>query len=69
VINTQDATIGTAFGQTQIDSLPFEGRDPAGILSLQPGVVTVAGRGKVDTNGDSRGGSVNGARSDQTNSF
>jgi hypothetical protein len=67
VINTQDATIGTAFGQTQIDSLPFEGRDPAGILSLQPGVVTVADRGKVDTNGDSRGGSVNGARSDQTN--
>jgi Carboxypeptidase regulatory-like domain len=67
MINTQDATIGTAFGQTQIASLPFEGRDPAGILSLQPGVVTVSDRGKVDTNGDSRGGSVNGARSDQTN--
>src|SRR6266478_1045998 len=67
VINTQDATIGTAFGQTQIASLPFEGRDPAGILSLQPGVVTVADRGKVNTNGDSRGGSVDGARSDQTN--
>lgn len=67
VINVQDATIGTAFDQTQISSLPFEGRDPAAILSLQPGVVTVADRGKVDTNGDSRGGSVNGARSDQTN--
>jgi len=38
-----------------------------GILSLQPGVVTVADRGMVDENGDSRGGSVNGARSDQTN--
>lgn len=67
LINSQDATIGAAFGQTQISALPFEGRDPAGILSLQPGVVTVADRGKVDTNGDSRGGAVNGARSDQTN--
>ena len=66
-INTSDATIGNAFNQTQLSALPFEGRDPAGILSLQPGVVTVADRGKVDTNGDSRGGSVNGARSDQTN--
>ena len=66
-INTSDATIGNAFNQTQLGSLPFEGRDPAGILSLQPGVVTVADRGKVDTNGDSRGGAVNGARSDQTN--
>ena len=66
-VNTSDATIGNAFNQTQLSSLPFEGRDPAGILSLQPGVVTVADRGKVDTNGDSRGGTVNGARSDQTN--
>jgi len=66
-VNTSDATIGNAFNQTQLSALPFEGRDPAGILSLQPGVVTVADRGKVDTNGDSRGGAVNGARSDQTN--
>jgi len=66
-INTSDATIGNAFNKTQLGNLPFEGRDPAGILSLQPGVVTVADRGKVDTSGDSRGGAVNGARSDQTN--
>ncbi len=66
-INTTDATIGNAFSQTQISALPFEGRDPAGILALQPGVVTVADRDQVDTTGDSRGGSVNGARSDQTN--
>jgi hypothetical protein len=66
-VNTSDATIGNAFNQTQLSALPFEGRDPAGILSLQPGVVTVADRGKVDTHGDSRGGAVNGARSDQTN--
>ena len=65
-VDTSDATIGNAFNQTQLGNLPFEGRDPAGILSLQPGVVTVADRGKVDANGDSRGGAVNGARSDQT---
>src|SRR5216683_1554460 len=66
-LNTTDATLGNAFNQSQIASLPFEGRDPVAILSLQPGVVTVADRGMVDENGDSRGGSVNGARSDQTN--
>jgi type 1 fimbria pilin len=45
-VNTTDATIGNAFSQTQLGALPFEGRDPAGILSLQPGVVTVADRGR-----------------------
>jgi hypothetical protein len=66
-LNTQDATLGNAFNQDQISALPFEGRDPVGILSLQPGVVTVADRDEVDPNVDSRGGSVNGGRSDQTN--
>ena len=66
-INTTDATLGNAFNQSQISALPFEGRDPVSILSLQPGVVTVAGRDVVDQNADSRGGAVNGARSDQTN--
>src|SRR6266481_4809314 len=45
-IHTQDATIGTSFGQTQIASLPFEGGYRSGILSLQPCVVTVADQGK-----------------------
>ena len=64
-VNTQDATLGNAFGANQIESLPFEGRDPTQILSLQPGVTFVGTN--VDQNQDSRGGSVNGARSDQTN--
>ncbi len=64
-VNTEDATLGNAFGATQIESLPFEGRDPTQILSLQPGVVFVGSN--VNQNYDSRGGSVNGARSDQTN--
>jgi len=68
-INTTDATLGVAFGQVQVSSLPFEGRDPAGLLSLQPGVATVADTGiqKSNEDFDSRSGSVNGARSDQTN--
>ncbi len=64
-VNTQDATLGNAFGTSQIAALPFEGRDPTQILSLQPGVTFVGTN--VDQNQDSRGGSVNGARSDQTN--
>lgn len=66
-LNTQDATLGTAFGSTQLQNLPTEGRDPVAILSLMPGVVVNADRDQVDLNADSRGGSVNGARSDQTN--
>ena len=66
-INTTDATIGNAVTAYQIGALPFEGRDPVSILSLQPGVVTVAGRDVVNEASDSRGGAVNGARSDQTN--
>lgn len=66
-LNTQDATLGTAFGTTQLENLPTEGRDPIAILSLMPGVVVNADRDQVDLNADSRGGSVNGARSDQTN--
>jgi Carboxypeptidase regulatory-like domain/TonB dependent receptor len=66
LVNTQDASIGNAFDSKQILNLPFEGRDPVGILSLQPGVSFVGGD-KVDQSYDSRGGAVNGARSDQTN--
>ena len=64
-VNTQDASIGNAFNTTQIMELPLEGRDPVGILSLQPGVAFVGN--SVDQSFDSRGGSVNGARSDQSN--
>jgi len=66
-INTTDATIGNAFNSALIQALPAEGRDPYGILSSQPGVVTVADRDQVDLTQDSRGGAVNGARSDQSN--
>src|SRR3984957_9269057 len=67
LVNTQDATLGHAFGADQIANLPFEGRDPTGILSLQPGVVFTGNSAHIDSGADSRSGAVNGARSDQTN--
>lgn len=66
MVNTQDASIGNAFESKQLLNLPSEGRDAVWILSLQPGVSYVGGQ-QVDQSYDSRGGSVNGARSDQTN--
>ncbi|HTC55716.1 MAG TPA: carboxypeptidase-like regulatory domain-containing protein [Candidatus Sulfotelmatobacter sp.] len=67
LVNTQDATLGHAFGEEQIADLPFEGRDPAGILSLQTGVVFTGNSTHISSAADSRAGAVNGARSDQSN--
>jgi len=64
-VNTQDATLGNAFNNTQVMALPFEGRDPVGMLSLQGGVAYVGNT--VNSDEDSRNGAVAGARSDQTN--
>jgi carboxypeptidase family protein len=65
MVNTTDASQGNVFNSTQLINLPSEGRDPVAILSLQPGVTYVGQN--VDQSVDSRGGSVAGARSDQTN--
>jgi Carboxypeptidase regulatory-like domain len=65
MVNTQDATLGNNFDSRQLTDLPSEGRDPVSILSLQPGVVYIGTQ--VNRDDDSRSGSVNGARSDQTN--
>jgi hypothetical protein len=67
LVNTQDASLGHAFAAEQIADLPFEGRDPTGILSLQAGVVFTGNSTHIAGANDSRSGSVNGARSDQTN--
>src|SRR5262245_35363023 len=60
-INTVDATIGNTIQNSQISSLPLEGRNIVGLLSLQPGVAFTG------IEGDTRSGAVTGARSDQTN--
>ncbi len=74
LVNTTDASQGNVFNATQLTSLPSEGRDPVSILSLQAGVTYLGGATNQDglnlkpnQTEDSRGGSVAGARSDQTN--
>jgi Carboxypeptidase regulatory-like domain len=63
-VNNVDATLGNAFDAQQIESLPSEGRNAVELLSLQAGVAYLGDQ--VNTGADSRGGAVNGARSDQT---
>jgi Carboxypeptidase regulatory-like domain len=60
-INTEDATLGNNFENDQIVKLPLKDRDILGLLTLQPGVTYT-----VNPN-DAAGGSVNGARADQSN--
>src|SRR5438270_5544602 len=68
LVNTQDASLGHAFSVSQIENLPFEGRDPTGILSLQAGVAYTGNNTQaMPVSEDSRSGAVAGARSDQAN--
>src|SRR2546428_3856037 len=68
LVNTEDASLGHVFSAIQIQSLPFEGRDPTGILSLQAGVAYTGNNDQsMPQTVDSRSGSVSGARSDQAN--
>ena len=61
-LNLADATMGNAVGNTTIEALPMDGRNPINLLSLQPGVLYM-GSEVVD----SRQGAVAGGRSDQGN--
>jgi len=65
-LNTTDASIGNAFGETQVKELPLEGRNVPDLLSLQPGVAYPNNRDDIPS-WDTRKGAVNGARSDQSN--
>ena len=67
VINTTDASVGNAFNETQVKSLPMEGRNVPDLLSLQAGVSYIGNRTDIDRTVDTRSGAVNGARSDQSN--
>jgi hypothetical protein len=64
-LNTNDASMGSAFDNPTIEALPVEGEIPD-LLSLQPGVLYLGLHN--DQTHDSRSGSVSGARSDQNNS-
>ena len=64
-LNTNDASMGTAFDSATIEALPVEGDIPD-LLSLQPGVLYLGLHD--DQTHDSRSGATAGARSDQNNS-
>ncbi|MFY9559180.1 MAG: carboxypeptidase regulatory-like domain-containing protein [Terriglobales bacterium] len=67
ILNLVDASIGNPFNETQVKQLPLEARNVPDLLSLQAGV-SYTGKGLgIDQNQDTRNGSVNGARSDQSN--
>jgi len=61
-LNLTDATEGNAIGNTTIEALPMDGRNPVALLTLQPGVLYLG-----PENTDSRTGAVAGGRSDQGN--
>ncbi|GGA69491.1 hypothetical protein GCM10011507_21260 [Edaphobacter acidisoli] len=74
VLNTTDATLGNTFEGQRIQDLPIEARNVPDLLSLQPGVTFMGrtdnniGTQSVGNNGsDSRSGTTNGGRSDQSN--
>jgi hypothetical protein len=64
-LNLVDASMGDAVNAATIQSLPMEGRNVPGLLSLQPGVLYL-GRAN-DQSHDSRSGTSSGSRSDQGN--
>jgi hypothetical protein len=64
-VNTADASLGNAFGTRPILELPFEARNVAQLLSLQPGVTFVGNAESLEQ--DYRQGSVAGGKSDQAN--
>lgn len=65
-INDADASIGNSVGNSTIQALPMEGRNPIALLTLQPGVIYL-GNSAENSTLDTRSGSVSGGRSDQGN--
>jgi hypothetical protein len=66
-LNTTDASLGVAFNENQVKELPLEAGNVPELLSLQAGVAYTGNRQDINKDVDTRNGSVNGARSDQSN--
>ena len=70
-LNLVDASIGNPFDETQIKQIPLDARNVPDLLNLQAGVAYTGNRPDMTSPGyldqDTRSGSVNGARSDQSN--
>ena len=65
-IDLVDASLGNSFDERQVRQIPLEGRNVPDLLSVQAGVAYTGNR-IGDKDQDTRNGSVNGARSDQSN--
>jgi hypothetical protein len=66
-LNTTDASLGSAFSESQVKELPLEAGNVPELLSLQAGVAYTGNRPDINKDTDTRSGAVNGARSDQSN--
>ena len=66
LLNTTDPSLGHTMGTESIENLPVEAENMTLLLSFQPGVV-YNGTNALESDYDSRAGSVNGERSDQNN--
>jgi hypothetical protein len=66
ILDLVDASIGNSFDEQQVRDIPLDGRNVPDLLSLQAGVAYTGNR-IADKDQDTRNGSVNGARSDQSN--
>jgi hypothetical protein len=66
-LNTTDASLGSAFSESQVKELPLEAGNVPELLSLQAGVAYTGNRTDINKDTDTRSGAVNGARSDQSN--
>jgi hypothetical protein len=62
-LNTSDASLGKPFDSAQIQTLPYLANNVLSLLALQPGVLSFDPNNTTDT----RSGTVNGARQDQSN--
>lgn len=66
LLNTTDASLGHTMGSESIENLPLVAESMPLLLSFQPGVV-YNGQNALQSDYDTRAGSVNGERSDQNN--
>ncbi len=68
LLNTTDASLGHTMGDQAIEQLPLRAEQMPLLLSFQPGVVYTGDQdAQLASNTDTRGGAVNGERSDQNN--
>lgn len=68
VMSVQDASLGTPFTSSQVETTPYQANNVLSLLSLQPGVLSLdPGELNGGLNTDTRTGSINGARQDQSN--